>query len=143
MTNFTTRMMIAAATVVVAAGAASAQTLKAEIPFAFRAGKTVMSAGTYEVSKLNQGSGSPLFRVRDEQAKNAIALMPQAAADPTKAVAESGKPAMVFECVASRCALSGIYYGPNTAMYQIRQGDLGNEEPVRVAMIILHSEKAN
>src|SRR5271169_4577719 len=52
MTNFTMKMMVAAATVVVAAGTASAQNLKADIPFTFRAGGKVMAAGTYRVSRI-------------------------------------------------------------------------------------------
>ena len=45
MTSLTTKLTIAAAALF-AAGAASAQTLKADIPFAFQSGSKVMAAGT-------------------------------------------------------------------------------------------------
>src|ERR1035438_4845280 len=48
MKNLTTKLMFTAA-VLVAAGAASAQPMKADIPFAFQAGGKVMAAGTYLV----------------------------------------------------------------------------------------------
>ncbi len=58
MKKLTTKLMIAAAALVVAAGAASAQTMKAEIPFAFRAGDKVMAAGTYRVETLSTQTGA-------------------------------------------------------------------------------------
>jgi hypothetical protein len=48
MKSLTTKLMIAAAALF-AAGAASAQTMTADIPFAFQAGGKVMAAGTYRV----------------------------------------------------------------------------------------------
>src|SRR5258708_35623931 len=74
MTNFTTRMMIAAATLVVAAGGASAQTLKAEIPFTFRAGGVVMEAGKYTVV-ANHKSGQPGDRRYNENEQRSILLL--------------------------------------------------------------------
>ena len=53
MKNLTTKLMFAAAALV-AAGAASAQTMKADIPFAFQAGGKVMAAGTYRVDLKGQ-----------------------------------------------------------------------------------------
>ena len=48
MKSLTTNLMIAAAALF-AAGAVSAQTMTADIPFAFQAGGKVMAAGTYRV----------------------------------------------------------------------------------------------
>jgi len=143
MTNFTTRMMIAAATLVVAAGAASAQTsLKAEIPFTFRVGNQTMSAGTYDITRLAGQSGAPIFRLRDEHASRAIMLLPQGAGDPKKAWAAADKPVLAFDCVLNRCALAQIWTGPSYPAYQIRHGDLGSEEPARVALVFMHAEKS-
>jgi hypothetical protein len=49
MTSFRKNTWMVAATLVVAAGTASAQTLTAEIPFAFRTGSAMMAPGTYTV----------------------------------------------------------------------------------------------
>ena len=54
MKSSTIRTMIAAAALAVAAGTASAQTYKAEIPVSFRAADKLMLPGSYEV-KVNRG----------------------------------------------------------------------------------------
>jgi len=142
MTNFTTRMMIAAATLVVAAGAASAQTLKAEIPFTFRAGDTVMEAGSYQVSRISQQSGTPVFQLRD--AARAILLMPVASGDANKSWVAKGKPVLSFECGPNHCSLAAIWTGAHADLaYLIRQVKMGKEEPVRVALIEIRPDKAD
>jgi hypothetical protein len=60
MKNLTKNMMIAAAALVVAAGAAQAQTIKAEVPFSFRVAGTVLPAGEYRVVTQSRG-GLPIF----------------------------------------------------------------------------------
>ena len=140
MTNFTKRLMIAAATVVVAAGAASAQTLKADIPFTFRAGQTVLAAGTYEITQLLGQTAVTTFRIRGQN--GSIMLMPQSANDPKKAWTAEGKPTLAFDCVADHCALAAIWTGPATPAYKIRHGDLGSDEPLRVALVALYAEKS-
>jgi len=142
MTNFTTRMMIAAATLVVAAGSASAQAMKAEIPFTFRAGDTVMAPGTYEIRPILRYNGIPLFRLSDTRGERAVALLPLGANDPKKAWEASRTPLLSFECVAARCELSGIWSGPYTPAYSIRHGKMGKEEPVRVALIEMRPGKS-
>jgi hypothetical protein len=139
MTNFTTRMMIAAATVVVAAGAASAQTLKAEIPFTFRANGAVMAAGTYKVSQISH-TGTPIFQVRGDTGQGAVLLVPLVAGDPDKSWVAKGMPVLSFACGPSRCALAQIWAGGPA--YTIRQVDTGKDEPVRVALIEMRSVKS-
>jgi len=143
MTNLTTKMMFAAATLAVAAGAASAQTMKAEIPFTFRAGDTAMTPGTYEIRSTGQKNGAAIFRLYDKNSKRSIMLMPIAARDPQKAWEASGTPLLSFDCVANRCALSAIWAGPFKPAYTIRHGNLGNEEPVRVALIEMRPGKSD
>lgn len=93
MTSFTTRMtrlMIAAATLVVAAGSASAQSLKAEIPFAFRAGGVVMPAGTYQVKTDNHLGGHPYFEIRSVDGGRSVLLVGSVPHNPKKAWAAAG-----------------------------------------------------
>jgi hypothetical protein len=143
MTNFTTRMMIAAATVVVAAGAASAQTLKADIPFTFRAGKTVMAAGTYRIEAVSQLSGRPAFRLQAAGGQRAILLVPTTSADANKAWVAKGAPVLSFACIANRCSLAQVWTGgPATAAYQLPQEKMDKDEPVHVALIEMRSEKS-
>jgi hypothetical protein len=104
----TTNCLIAAATLLVAAGGASAQTLKAEIPFAFRVGATLMTPGTYTVTLPNMntqalrlshvdGGGSVMFLV---VARNA-----------NKDWIATRTPKVAFACVDGQCSLSSVWDG--------------------------------
>jgi hypothetical protein len=136
MTNFTTRMMIAAATLVVAAGSASAQNLKAEIPFTFRAGGVVMAAGKYDVS-ADQKNGHPTYRLWSETEHRSILLLAGASRDPQKSWVAGGNPVLAFECGVSHCALSGIWVGYGTPAYTFPRPKLGRDEPTRTAVVVM------
>jgi hypothetical protein len=141
-TNFTTRMMIAAATLVVAAGSASAQVMNAEIPFTFRAGGTVMAPGKYIISTSTAG-GRPVYRVRSYQEPRSILLLPGAANDPQKAWVASGNPVLSFECGVGHCALATIWTGGSVAAYSIPHPKLGRDEPVHTALVVMRPEKGD
>jgi len=136
-------MMVAAATLVVAAGAASAQTLKAEIPFTFRTGETVMAAGTYRIGWIYRQSGQAMFRLGSEDGHNAVLLVPKASGDPRKTWLEANKPVLSFECGVSRCALVGLWTGPDTPAYVLPRPKLGRDEPASVAMVAMRPDKAD
>jgi hypothetical protein len=143
MTNFATRMMIAAATLVVAAGAASAQTMKAEIPFTFQAGDKVMAAGTYRVDKILAQTGTPIFRLKDANGPSAAILMPVGAGDVNKNWVAQGVPVLAFECGASRCSLSKIWTGAyGSPAYHVPPAKTSKDEPAHVALIEMRPEKS-
>src|SRR5690348_9656660 len=79
MTNLSNRMMIAAAAIAVAAGVASAQSMTAEIPFAFRAGEKMMPAGTYRVTNVNQQTSTPTLRFFESATAAVVVLVPRSA----------------------------------------------------------------
>lgn len=142
MTNFTTRMMIAAATLVVAAGSASAQVLKAEIPFTFRAAGVVMPAGTYQVKTDIQGSGQPIFQIRSADGGRSVLLVGTTPHDPNKAWAAGGKPVLSFECGTGHCALAELWAGPERSAYAVPRPKLGREEePTRTAVVVMRHNK--
>ena len=143
MTNFTTRMMIAAATLVVAAGSASAQIMKAEIPFTFRAAGVVLPAGTYQVSAVSQGSGAPLFVLRNVQEHRSVLLLGSADIDTQKAWVASGNPVLSFECGVSHCAVSAIWAGSTSPAYSFPRPKLGRDEPARTALVVMRPDKGD
>jgi hypothetical protein len=102
MTDFTTKMTIAAAALMVAAGVAGAQTIKAEVPFGFRAAGTVLPAGSYRVSAIQSSGGSPAVTLRNEDTNQAVLTMPYA-----HDVQKSGDApvSLTFECTGTDCAL--------------------------------------
>ena len=102
MTRLTTKLMIAAAALV-AAGAASAQTMKADIPFAFQASGKVMAAGTYYVDFLRGTGGTVTIRSLHH---GAVLAKPITHKDGTVEA-----PKLVFACGRGTCSLSQAWPG--------------------------------
>jgi hypothetical protein len=113
MKKLTTRFMIATAALVVAAGAASAQTMTASIPFEFHAGGRVMEPGTYRAD-LSRSSGAPITRLLNSHSGEQVIVLGQIPVDPQKAWTASGEGRLVFECTSGRCALAEIWAGSGT-----------------------------
>jgi hypothetical protein len=140
MTNFTTKMMIAATTVLVAATCASAQTLKADIPFNFRVSEKVLPAGTYKISDLAVLTGSKIFRISGPE--NTVLAISRGASDVDRSWQAKGLPTLSFECVESRCSLVKLWTGTGDA-YAIPHPKPGPGEPVRMATVVMHADKAD
>jgi hypothetical protein len=104
MKTLTTNLMIAAVALAVAAGTASAQTMKADIPFAFQTGRKAMPAGTYRISMdASKGIVSLLSGDRTSD----VLLLATYRIGETKM---SG-PKLVFSCVAGSCSLTQAWSG--------------------------------
>jgi hypothetical protein len=136
MTTFKTNFIIAAATLMVAAGSASAQTLKAEIPFAFRVGNTVMPAGTYQ---LKSQQAPAVYRLSALQGKS-ILVLPSAAHDAKKSWSN---PTLAFECGSNLCSLSEVWTGPGSAAYKIPMGKADRNEATHTALVAMKSDKGD
>jgi hypothetical protein len=140
MKKLTTRFMIAAAALVVGAGAASAQTLNAQIPFAFRVGNRVMAPGTYQVDKLERQSSGPIFRLLNARLRRSAILLPQAQVDPQKGWAD-GRPKLVFACIGSRCALAELWAGSESYAYTFSHPKRGKDEEAYLRAIPMQPGK--
>jgi hypothetical protein len=116
MKTLTKKMTIAAATLLVAAGAASAQSLKAEIPFSFRAGTATMAPGAYEVS-ASRRSGINMITLYNIDAGKIIQL-PAPGQVPERA-GVYGQAKLVFNCAASTCTLRGVWTGTPGHNYEV------------------------
>ena len=120
MTNFTKNIMVAAG-VLVMAGAASAQTVKAEIPFAFQAGNKLMPPGTYEVGILHGVSGNEVFRLYSMDERKSVLAVPSVRQDPAKEWKADGRPRLAFACGTGHCALTEIWNGSTSSIaYRFR-----------------------
>ena len=140
MKELTTRFMIAAAALVVGAGVASAQTLRASIPFEFRVGNRVMAPGTYEVDKLEIQSSGPIFRLLDRHSRQSAIVLPQAKVDPHKGWAE-GKPKLVFACIGGGCALAELWAGSESYAYAFARPKPGKDEDAYLRVIPMQRDK--
>jgi len=101
--------MIAAAALVVAAGSASAQSYKAQIPMAFSASGAVMEPGSYEIRAVH--AASPTYYVQNLETKRSVLVVAGSKADPPKAWKDSGAPRIGFACWEDGCALTSLWDG--------------------------------
>jgi hypothetical protein len=131
MKSLTNNMMIAAAALVVAAGVAQAQTIKAEVPFSFRAARTVMPAGEYWVSASISNGGIRIVRLTNMDTHRSILAVPFEAQDRKPGSAETS---LTFECGGTHCALVQLAPG-NGQAYSFQPPKLGRDEDTRVAVI--------
>jgi len=141
MTNFTTRMMIAAATLVVAAGSASAQYLKADIPFTFRAGDATMAAGTYQVKTTTLTGGHPVYQIRSADGARSVLLMANSQVDPKKEWASRGEAVLSFDCGTGRCALTEVWNGSERFANAVPHPKLSRDETTRAAVVVMRQDK--
>lgn len=111
MKTTTMRWIMAAAALAVAAGSASAQTFKANIPIAFEAAGKTMAPGSYEI-KPSALANSNYF-VYNRTDNDAIIIIGGVSRDAPKAWVAEGSPRVTFECLDGRCSLKSIYTGNN------------------------------
>ncbi len=113
MKSFTTRIMIVAATLV-AAGAASAQGqgMRAEIPFAFRAGGVALAPGAYQVNLRGLGGS---VTIQDAAHRTVVMAMP---VTHIERKGESAK--LVFSCARGACTLVQAWPGNSGAGLQFK-----------------------
>ena len=140
MKRLTLHTLFAAAALTAAAGGASAQTLKAEIPFTFHAGEALLAPGTYLVS-LDRTMGSSVFMLRNADTGRGVMVDRGVEGDAAKAWRADGQPRLRFDCIGARCALREVWSGGDTRSHYLRAPKIAREEAARSAEIIL--TKAN
>jgi hypothetical protein len=141
MKKLTTKLTIAATVLVAAAGAASAQSMTAQIPFEFRVGNRVMPAGTYQVGLANSVSSAPLFLLRGDDSHQSAILVAQAREDPRKAWAAEGRGKLEFACAGGVCALAELWDGSRGGpAYRFRLPEMGKDD-IHLAVIPLQRDK--
>lgn len=144
MKNSTMNMMIAAAAFVAVAGAASAQSMEAKIPFAFRAGGKVFEPGTYRVRVASGNTGVPLIAIGGLKPTQQVLTMGSYNGDAKKAWRESGKAILSFQCGVGRCALSQVWMGDYGApVYRLNVPNLGKDEHRTTAEIVMRHVKGD
>ena len=142
MKRLTMNLMIAAAALAAVAGSASAQTLKADIPFTFHAGGALLSPGTYQV-KMNSTNGAPIFILQNADTGKASMVGEYASGDAPKAWTANGAARLAFECAGSRCVLRSVYQGGDAPAHHLSGPKFGPNEEVHTAEVRMTSLKAD
>jgi len=110
MKTLTMHTMIAAAALVAAAGSASAQTYRAEIPVAFRVIGKQMTPGSYDVRVMNNGNGEKVY-LYNRTANTSAALVSPVHSDAPRKWRDLRAPKIALECAGSDCTLRRIWNG--------------------------------
>jgi hypothetical protein len=133
------KLLLAAAGVILAAGAASAETMKAEIPFAFRVGRRVMQPGAYRVSLAPSPTGKRLLKLTNIDVKQTVLLSP-VVTDAPKAWSDSGLPRLRFACDGGPCTMLGLWMGEGNALTFLPEHERHGEP--RITDVALRPERA-
>jgi len=139
MTNLTKNLMLAMAACTIAAGTAAAQTYTAQIPFTFRAGKTVMAPGTYQIRLGGLTSTRSVSLYSQDLRKGAI-LVPTGTTGEHK---DLGAFKVRFACAGKDCALASIWVGGWEGAYMFPKAKLGSAETARVVEVDVTRVKAD
>jgi hypothetical protein len=131
-----TAMMVAAAAMTVTAGVASAQTMRATVPFEFRAAGTAMPAGAYELRKGNLGATTTIV-VRNADTSKSILLLPQA---PLTASRNDSEAKLVFACTGGDCSLASLWTGSGRA-YAFNTPRAPKYIQAEIRIVTVHLEK--
>jgi hypothetical protein len=143
MQNVTTNLVIVVAALMAVAGVASAQTMEAKIPFAFRLSDKVLAPGTYQV-RVTTSSGTPMISIAGAEMGQHVLSVGSANGSAKKAWASAGNAVLSFQCGANRCALSEVWMGNvGTPVYRVPAPRLGKDEAVHTAEIVMQSVKAD
>src|SRR5713226_8291565 len=100
MKRFATKSLVLAAALAAVAVGASAQSMKAEIPFTFRAGGAVLAAGSYRVH-VGSPSNNYVIRLENSDTNKSILIVSQYRRDVGKAAGSD--PKLWFGCAGSNC----------------------------------------
>jgi hypothetical protein len=141
MKRLTMNCMLAAAALTAVATGASAQPMKAEIPFAFHAGAAVLAPGAYTVT-LDRGRSGQYFQLTNVDTGRSVLVGRGGDADALKAWLADGKPRLLFECGAARCVLRQVWEGGGGRGHMIPGRSFGRDEAVRTTEIELARSKA-
>jgi hypothetical protein len=96
------RLSFAAAAMLAAVTAASAQTMKAEIPFSFEARNVHLLAGSYTVT-MNHSSGAVLAEIYSVDQRRSVLALPYVSQEPM--THQNAAPVLTFACTEGRCEL--------------------------------------
>jgi hypothetical protein len=133
------RYLFAAAVLTVAADSAVAQTwLKAEIPFTFHAGSSLMDPGTYSV-RMPEGS-SVYLTLRNEDTGKAVMATYRS---PQETGGKEGIPRLTFACARAKCVLQQVWPGGLARGYNINAPKFARGEAITAREVALSGGHSN
>jgi hypothetical protein len=135
MKRTTLTMTLAAAALLTAAATSNAQSMKAEIPFAFDAAHARMQAGNYQVRLVTNAGAVPTVRIYGADSGRAVLALPMISDDHAKGGTD---PVLTFQCTDGRCSLAKLWDGEGR-LYTFATPKAG--EGTRIATVVLQHER--
>lgn len=132
MNRTTTRLMIAAAVVAAVTGIASAQTLRVDVPFAFRAGNDMYAAGSYRVVV---DAGYRLVHIANADGRQDRMMLPASSQRAPKEWLAKGEPTLGFDCGLGRCTLAKIWTGNDSSAVNMPYVRTGRDDIATLRVI--------
>jgi hypothetical protein len=126
MKSMTTKFMMTAVALAIATGVASAQQYRADIPFAFRAGGKMLTAGTYVLQVKD--TQSYLVSITDARTRHSNVLLAASRNGSSKSPDGGTNPVLTFACGEDRCSLARLWTGPAGPALTFSQPRLGKDE---------------
>jgi len=128
------RLTMTAAVILAAVTTASAQNMKAEIPFPFQTGGAHMQPGSYQVS-VSRSAGVPVLALYNVDQRRSVLTLSQASASPrTKA---DFKTILSFACAEDRCQLASVQDGSMVYTFHTAKAS-----GTRIATVVLRPDRA-
>jgi hypothetical protein len=136
MKTTTLRLTLAAVALVATAATASAQNLKAEIPFPFHAAGARMQAGTYSV-RVSRAASGPVVQIYNVDEGRSVMTLPRAVDSPWSPVRSTV--ILSFACTNGNCELASMR-DDNSTVYNFSTSKKSPE--TRIATVVLHQDRA-
>jgi hypothetical protein len=141
MNRLTMHLAIAAAALTAVAGSASAQIMKAEIPFSFHAGNTLMQPGSYDVQVL-RSAGNTQFLIRNNDTHKGAFVLGMLEPGAPKGLSDDAPARLSFECAEGQCVLRQLWPGAFNS-YSLSGPKVGSDGPTHTTEIMLMKANAN
>jgi hypothetical protein len=130
-------MMIAVAALAVAAGTASAQGLRAEIPLSFQAGGAHMLPGAYRIDARESHGSAVFVYMENLDTKTSVVLMSASQSDAPAAWRKGGDPVISFACTNGSCAVSQLWTARNSLAYDLPHAKRHGEGKIALVTLTL------
>jgi len=138
MKRFATKSLVMAAALVAVAVGASAQSMKAEIPFAFRAGGAVLAPGSYRVSVSSRANNS-VIHLTSRDTNKSILILSLYKSDVSN---PAGDPKLWFACAGGNCVLTSVWNGEDHSAMVVGYPARAAKETAEIRVVTLTAVKA-
>jgi hypothetical protein len=139
MKKLTVNLMVAAVALVLVSGVASAQTLRAEVPFRFQAAGAWLEPGTYKVERVAGSNSIAVYQLRNADIAGTVLAVSLYRLDTGRDQPGLGK--LVFACAGGQCALVQLWDGAREVAYQFGHPKWSKSEAMSASVIAIRLEK--